>query len=347
MRVHVPLRPVLLLAGIHVWLCGCAIQALRDDYSPPATARNQPGLPVLNVQNFYVTSTGSAVLQESHRQALRQSLAQCLANTGAFSKVDLEGISSPGNDLTADLFLTLDRKFNWWISWPAIYPMVGYWPIQAYTAKGEARLRVEGEVAGRPMRFDSRRKVEDEQYLYGFYVHAPAERRISDAYDQLFLELRDSVSRAVRSTPRDQAVPAASATGTGRSVRNIAVWDLDPNGVDSVTARVVADQITSNLLQRGRFTVLERRRMSDILSEQGFQQSGACDNQGCLVQVGKLLGVDAIVAGTVSKVADLYIANVRLIDIQSGRILISSQASSSQGFQRFLSVDLKTITDQF
>ena len=336
------IRKILLL-GFSAAFSGCAVSALRSDYKPPAKERKNERGPVLNLSNFHVTVTG-ANFEERHREALQQSLAQTLASSGSLARVDIESAQNSGSSIEAALFLDVDRHYNWWITWPAIYPCIGYWPIQAYKASAHVRLEAHGDVAGRPLRFESRQELEQSQYVYGFYVSRPLENQISLAYDRLFFELRDSVASLTRSPEAPAVHPPAPES---RPVRNIAVWDLDPNGVDSATARVVADQITSNLLQKGRFTVLERRRMSDILAEQGFQQSGACDNQGCLVQVGKLLGVDAILAGTVSKVQGLYIANIRLIDVQSGKILAASQATSSGNFQRFLSSDLLTATDRF
>lgn len=325
---------------------GCAVNAVRDGYRAPVEGRSQPGAAPLNVTSLFITSRG-ADLDNSDRQALRRSFSQCMANTGLFSKVEMEG-SSTENTMKAELAIDLDRSFKWWAAWPAIYPMVAYWPVQPYTADGLVTLKAEGEIGGQPLSFSAKRNFSHTQIMYGFFIRSPVEIGLSNAYDQLFMELRDKLQNlGGGSGYTAPAVATKSTPTTVRKIKNIAVWDLDANGVDSTLTRVVADQITSNLLQRGRFTVLERRKMSEVLAEQGFQNSGACDNQGCLVEVGKLLGVDAIVAGTVSKIMNLYIANVRLIDVQSGRIIISTQASTEQGIQHLLSTDLKTITDQF
>ena len=46
----------------------------------------------------------------------------------------------------------------------------------------------------------------------------------------------------------------------------------------------------------GCFRVIERTEMDNILREQGFQKSGACDDENCLVEVGQLLGVNRMAA---------------------------------------------------
>jgi hypothetical protein len=40
---------------------------------------------------------------------------------------------------------------------------------------------------------------------------------------------------------------------------------------------------------------MERKQMNEILEEQSFQNSGICDNQSCIVEMGRLLTVKYIV----------------------------------------------------
>jgi len=68
----------------------------------------------------------------------------------------------------------------------------------------------------------------------------------------------------------------------------VAVNDLKGSGMDQVTATIVSDRLRSELVNSGVFRVMEREEMENILKEQGFQQSGGCDEASCLVQVGRL-----------------------------------------------------------
>lgn len=113
--------------------------------------------------------------------------------------------------------------------------------------------------------------------------------------------------------------------------KNLGVLDLNASdGVSASDARMIADRLETELIKGGRFTVLERRRMGEILQEQGFQQSGACDTSNCEVQMGQLLGVDQILAGSLGKVGSVYSLNVKLLDVGSGKIL-QSQAIDVSG----------------
>lgn len=117
----------------------------------------------------------------------------------------------------------------------------------------------------------------------------------------------------------------------GEAAGNLAVLDLSAGeGVKASEARMIADRLETELIQTGTYTVLERRRMDEILTEQGFQQSGACDETSCGVQVGQLLGVDLIVTGSLGKVGSVYSLNIKMMDVGSGRIL-QSQAVDVEG----------------
>ncbi len=100
----------------------------------------------------------------------------------------------------------------------------------------------------------------------------------------------------------------------------IAVKDLEAKGMDEMAVTALSDRMRVELFNTGKFIVLERGQMDEILKEQGFQQSGACSEQACIVEMGQLLGVDKMVAGSVGKLGTLYIVSVRIIDMTTGQI---------------------------
>jgi hypothetical protein len=61
--------------------------------------------------------------------------------------------------------------------------------------------------------------------------------------------------------------------------------------------------------------------MEEILKEQGFQQSGACDETNCAIEIGKLLSVNQIILGSIGKVGKTYTLNIRAVDIGTGKIV--------------------------
>jgi len=60
--------------------------------------------------------------------------------------------------------------------------------------------------------------------------------------------------------------------------------------------------------------------MEEILKEQQFQASG-CASEECVVEMGQLIGVDRMVAGSIGKIGPLFIISLRLLDVGTGEIM--------------------------
>lgn len=105
----------------------------------------------------------------------------------------------------------------------------------------------------------------------------------------------------------------------------VAVMPLQTRGVDSNATRILEDAIADGLVGTGEMRLMERAQMAQVLAEQGFQESGTCDQSECAVQVGKLLGVERAVVGSVGYLGKTYVINTRVVDIGSGEVLRSSQ----------------------
>jgi hypothetical protein len=120
--------------------------------------------------------------------------------------------------------------------------------------------------------------------------------------------------------PSDASRKPASAPDTGKK-ENIAVLDLEPRGglsADEILS--ISDRLRGELLATGKYTVIERAQMDAILKEQGFQQTGVCSEASCIVQVGQLLAVHKMVGGSIGKVGKAYSINLKIIDVQTGKI---------------------------
>jgi hypothetical protein len=101
---------------------------------------------------------------------------------------------------------------------------------------------------------------------------------------------------------------------------NIAVLDLEADGISASEAKTLTNKLRGELFKTGKFTVVERGRMDEILKEQGFQQAG-CTSQECAVEVGQLLGVDRMIAGSIGKVGSIFLVSLRLLDVGQGKII--------------------------
>jgi TolB-like protein len=115
-----------------------------------------------------------------------------------------------------------------------------------------------------------------------------------------------------------QAQPAAPAVSDAKPT--VAIADFDGRGVQASDATTLSERFREKLIATGQFRVMERNEMNLILREQGFQQSGACADNECLVEMGQIIAVRKIISGAVAKVGGIYTVSVRLLDVQSGAI---------------------------
>lgn len=117
---------------------------------------------------------------------------------------------------------------------------------------------------------------------------------------------------------RAQAHPSPSA-----HLPNVAVLPLSSQGVDSASAQVLTDALSDELLKSGKVRVMERSQMAEVLKEQGFQNSGSCDQSECAVQMGKLLGIEKIVVGSLGRFGSTYTVSLRGVDVATGEVVAS------------------------
>lgn len=109
---------------------------------------------------------------------------------------------------------------------------------------------------------------------------------------------------------------------SGPAKKNIAVINLkNGSGVTAGESELISDRLRGDLFNTDKVNVMERDQMQEILKEQGFQASGACTDEACLVQMGQLLGVQLLVTGSLGKVGSMFLVNVRMIDVKTAKIV--------------------------
>ena len=115
-------------------------------------------------------------------------------------------------------------------------------------------------------------------------------------------------------------VLAVSGAFCADEIITAAVLDLDAKeGVSAGVVSTVTDYLRTQLVKTNKFNIVTRENMESILKEQQFQLSG-CTSQECIVQMGQLLGVRNMFTGSIGKVGSIYIINLKLINVQSGKI---------------------------
>ena len=126
----------------------------------------------------------------------------------------------------------------------------------------------------------------------------------------------------------------------------IAVLDLDMAGGTREQALALSNQLRTEILKTGRFTVVDRSQINAILEEQAFQQSG-CTGQECAVEVGRILGIRQIVTGGVTRVAEnLWQVSTVLIDVETAETLRSETLNYEGPFRDLLFAGMRRMAEQ-
>ena len=86
--------------------------------------------------------------------------------------------------------------------------------------------------------------------------------------------------------------------------------------------------------------------MNDVLKAQDFNLSDQCNSAECAVQVGQLLGVSQMIAGDLGKLGSTYTIDLRLIDVESGKILQTKSQDYKGEIDGLLDV-MKVIANSF
>jgi curli biogenesis system outer membrane secretion channel CsgG len=127
-----------------------------------------------------------------------------------------------------------------------------------------------------------------------------------------------------------------------RDTLNIAILDLRGNLASDYLAvlsehfvNAFVNQIQHSGNVSSYVNVLERRQIQEILREQVFTLSGAVseDTENTATKIGNLLGVNKLIFGNVNSVGNLYSYNIRMVDVQSGRIEYATTKTCSDSYE--------------
>lgn len=145
--------------------------------------------------------------------------------------------------------------------------------------------------------------------------------------------------------------------------KRIAVVDFeDRAGYGHNVGRGIADMLVTTLVKSGKFMVMERDQLDAVMAEQGLGASGAVTPQSA-AEIGKLIGVELIVTGSVSEFGEKQssfggsipgigakvskrearsVVDIRLVNTTTGEIVL---AETAEGKATSNSVDAVSISD--
>jgi len=115
---------------------------------------------------------------------------------------------------------------------------------------------------------------------------------------------------------------AFTAAASARKIKRVAVVPFTaPRGSASFSGAIVSERLVIQILARGELDLVERRFLDKILEEQRLGVFGIMD-QDTVKNLGKVLGVDAILTGTIVELKGERVeVNARLIHAETAQVL--------------------------
>ena len=109
-------------------------------------------------------------------------------------------------------------------------------------------------------------------------------------------------------------------------IRTVAVMDFnDLQGNVTLLGRFIEEELVTRLFQANQFKVIERSLLEKALEELKFNLSDLVD-PSVAKQLGKMVGADAIVTGTITDLGQSIKINARIIAVESGEVIGASGA---------------------
>ena len=111
--------------------------------------------------------------------------------------------------------------------------------------------------------------------------------------------------------------------------KKIAVVEFsDLDGMITAFGQHLAEELITELflISPGQFEVVERRQLMKVLSEQRLTMSGLLDAKA-MESVGKILGIEAIVTGSMTDLESNIKINARMIGIETARVFAVARTS--------------------
>ncbi|EKD26676.1 MAG: fibronectin type III protein, partial [uncultured bacterium] len=109
----------------------------------------------------------------------------------------------------------------------------------------------------------------------------------------------------------------------------VAIFDLENSNkeaIDKLMGGAVSEMLTTNFVKSNRFEIVERKELNKILDEQHFNSSGFVSADSAK-EIGKLLGIDIGIVGSVSTLTDKIDIDVRMLDMKTGVVILATNKS--------------------
>lgn len=87
-------------------------------------------------------------------------------------------------------------------------------------------------------------------------------------------------------------------------------------GVTQVQMDALGDMLATEIRSLGHYKVIGKSDIKTILKVEDDKQLLGCDDVNCIAEIGGALGVRWVVAGNISRFGEVYLLNIKLLDVE-------------------------------
>jgi hypothetical protein len=125
--------------------------------------------------------------------------------------------------------------------------------------------------------------------------------------------------RPIGQSTLESALYAAAAVIIARLQPQTTIAVVSIASGDAEAADFVVDELAYIIVSSGNFKVVDRKSLEAIRSEQNFQSSGDVDDDSA-VSIGKLLGANIVITGSISGVGSTRRLRLKALDVMTAEI---------------------------
>ncbi|MFH0730446.1 MAG: FlgO family outer membrane protein [Pseudomonadota bacterium] len=127
--------------------------------------------------------------------------------------------------------------------------------------------------------------------------------------------------------------PVAPPTGSIEKKHTVAVWDLENLSPLGTAQMDLGDLLSARIIetvQQGGYTTIEREKLEIALRELNLGSSSLADSSTQL-RIGRIAGASRMIFGAYQVVGNQMRLDLRLVDVETGRILKSAEKTAGDG----------------
>ncbi|MFP3089751.1 penicillin-binding protein activator LpoB [Treponema sp. TIM-1] len=136
---------------------------------------------------------------------------------------------------------------------------------------------------------------------------------------------RQMQGRQVQAASRmEEAIRRISEKFIGVLPENGIIAVLNVYAQEKDSALLITDELQFQLVESGKFRVVDRSSLELIRAEQNFQMSGAVSDESA-VSIGNFLGANIVITGEVSGSGDTRRLTMKALDVKTGEIIANAR----------------------